>query len=520
MNGAEMLRDELLHNGVTVCFANPGTSEMHFVAALDHEPRMRCILGLQENIVTGAADGYGRMTDSPAATLLHLGPGLANGLANLHNARRARTPIVNVVGDHASWHLKLDAPLTSDIESLAAPMSDFVRRITSADDVAGATAEACDAARRLPGVATLILPADAAWSTADKGYRGTAVAPVPGALPTTRIDAVATLLRQRSDSGARIAFLAGGRALRAPVLGILSGITAGLDGQILTAPLTGRIERGAGRPPVGKIPYPIAAALDCLRDIDVLVRIDAEEPVAFFAYPGLPGRLSKPGCDHVVLATRGDDPRAIVEALADRLGLPHVAPTVVQAPAIGAALPSGILTAEAVAQVVGQCLPEGAIVCDEALTAMGFLYTHTTASAPHDYLQNTGGAIGIGIPLAVGAAIACPGRKVVTVQADGSGMYTLQGLWTQARERLDVLTIVLANRSYAILNHEMRGVGVTKLGENSLRMLNLDDPTLDFVRLAQGMGVDAARAITVAELADLVKSALRRPGPFLIEAVL
>ena len=164
MNGADRLCDVLLANGVDVCFANPGTSEMHFVAALDRKPAMRCVLGLFEGVVTGAADGYARMTRRPAATLLHTGPGLANGLANLHNARRAHSPIINVVGDHASYHLRHDAPLTSDIESLAAPMSDWVRRVKSADAVGETVADAYRAACSIPGVATLILPADSAWN--------------------------------------------------------------------------------------------------------------------------------------------------------------------------------------------------------------------------------------------------------------------------------------------------------------------------------------------------------------------
>ena len=520
MNGAETMRDALLDNGVSICFANPGTSEMHFVAALDHEPRMRCVLGLEENVVTGAADGYGRMTDRPAATLLHLGPGLANGLANLHNARRARTPIVNVVGDHASYHLGLDAPLTSDIESLAEPMSHFVRRITGADDVALATAQACAAARDLPGVATLILPADAAWNTVRPASRAAPGRTALRAVPESQVRAVAMRLRSAARLGQRIAFLVGGRALRARELEGVSRVAASLSARILTGPLSGRIERGAGRVAVEKIPYPIASALGLLQDVDLLVRIDAHEPVAFFAYPGAPGKLTRSDCEHVELATTGEDLLAAIGALAQELGVPATVRPLLQQPASEAPLPSGALTPEAVGCVVGRLVPEGAIVVDEALTAMQFVFSSTIGAAPHEYLQNTGGALGIGIPLAIGAAVACPARKVVTLQADGSGMYTIQGLWTQARERLNILTIVLANRSYAILHHEMRGVGVTELGENSRRMLNLDDPTLDFVRLAQGMGVEAARATNVAELADLMRAALVRPGPFLIEAVL
>ncbi|RUZ81592.1 acetolactate synthase large subunit, partial [Mesorhizobium sp. M7A.F.Ca.CA.001.14.1.1] len=180
MNGADVLCDVLLANDVTVCFANPGTSEMHFVAALDRKPKMRCVLGLFEGVVTGAADGYARMTDRPAATLLHTGPGLANGLANMHNARRAFSPMINIVGDHASYHLPLDAPLTSDIESLAAPMSNWVGRVKGPADVVPAAEAAFRASLTPPGVATLILPADAAWGEVDAVLPGkVTLAPTP-----------------------------------------------------------------------------------------------------------------------------------------------------------------------------------------------------------------------------------------------------------------------------------------------------------------------------------------------------
>ncbi|HUX74275.1 MAG TPA: acetolactate synthase large subunit [Steroidobacteraceae bacterium] len=521
MNGAQLLRDTLLLYGVDVCFANPGTSEMHFVAALDAAPRMRCVLGLQENIVTGAADGFARMADRPAVTLLHLGPGLANGLANLHNARRARVPVINVVGDHASTHLAYDAPLTSDIESLARPMSQFVRRVRGADDVQRATAEVYGAALSPPGVATLILPADAAWSEA-----AAISAPAAAPLPTPRqadaggIRRIAQSLRDCRRSGRRPGLMLSGAALRAPATAIADRIAQACNARLLTETLSGRMERGLGRVVVGKIPYAIRAALEFLKDIDVLVLVGAAPPVGFFAYPGAPGRLTRSDCEHLVLCAAGEDAAGALGALAAELGVPAGVRPRLQAPGSAGAPSGGSLTAEAVCQVVAQLLPEGAIVCDEAVTAGGFLFAHSAASAAHDYLQNAGGAIGNGIPMAVGAAVACADRKVISVQADGSGMYTIQGLWTQARERLDVLTIVLANRAYAILQREMRELGVRELGENARRMLNLGDPDLDFVLLAQGMGVDAARARSVEDFLRLMRFALARRGPFLIEAVL
>src|ERR1700749_752470 len=187
MNGAESLVRTLVAGGVNVCFTNPGTSEMHFVAALDRVEGMRCILGLFEGVVTGAADGYYRMKGTPASTLLHLGPGLANGLANLHNAKKARSGIVNVVGQHATYHIGLNAPLTSDIEGLARPMSDWVKTSPDGKSVSADGMAAIAAAKSSPPqIATLILPADTAWNEAD----GIAQMPAPKQKPGFSSEAV------------------------------------------------------------------------------------------------------------------------------------------------------------------------------------------------------------------------------------------------------------------------------------------------------------------------------------------
>jgi acetolactate synthase-1/2/3 large subunit len=516
MNGADRLCDVLLANDVDVCFANPGTSEMHFVAALDRKPRMRCVLGLFEGVVTAAADGYARMADKPAATLLHLGPGLANGLANLHNARRAFTPIINVVGDHASYHLQHDAPLTSDIESLARPMSHWVRRIADSESVGADTAAAYEAAMSLPGVTTLILPADAAWGeAADKPIqRATVAAPQP--IAPEALKAAAAAVR----SGRRAALFLTNRALRADALEIAGRIAAATGVRLLAQTSNGRIERGAGRVAVDKVPYPVDQAVEMLRDVDVLIVVGAKVPVAFFAYPGKPGRLVRDDCEVIELARIGQDLRGALAWLADELGVGPGAPATVVASRPNEPLPAGQLTSDAISIAVARLLPENAIICDESVTSGRRFFGLSQHAAPHDYLQLTGGAIGIGIPLAAGAAVACPDRKVIGLQADGSGMYTVQGLWTQARENLDVVTIVFSNRAYAILQGEMRNVGVNRFGRNAQRMLSIDEPALDWVAMARGMGVEAGRAATVEEFVKLFEGALSRRGPFLIEAMI
>ena len=516
MNGADVLAEVLLANDVAVCFANPGTSEMHFVAALDRKPELRCVLGLSEGVVTGAADGYARMTGRPVATLLHTGPGLANGLANLHNARRARTPMINIVGDHASYHLPLDAPLTTDIEGLAAPMSNWVRRVNGSLDV-GPTAEAAyRASLSLPGVATMILPADAAWGevAAPSRWRRILLDAPPLPDPQT-VRAVASAIR---DNPGRVGMIVGGTAALADALAVAGRIAAACDVRLFNEVLVAHTQRGLGRVAPARIPYPIDLALAVLKDIDVLVLVGAPEPVAFFAYPGKPGRLVRDDCTVLTLANHGEDLKGALEALHDELGVKRTQSLQLIAPNGDEGYPGGQLTGDAIAVMVAHKLPENSIVCEEAITSVQRFFALLAFAAPHDFIMPTGGAIGAGIPLATGAAIGCPDRKVINLQADGSAMYTVQGLWTQARENLDVTTVIFSNRTYAILHAEMRNVGVQSIGTNARRMLDLDNPPLDWVSLARGLGVEAAIATSCETFSTLLDAALSRQGPFLIEA--
>lgn len=513
MNGADLLCETLLANGIDTCFANPGTSEMHFVAALDRQPRMRCVLGLFEGVVTGAADGYARMADKPAATLLHLGPGLANGLANLHNARRAHSPMVNIVGDHATYHLQHDAPLTSDIDSLAWPMSSWVGRADAADSVGTRTAQAIQAARTgAGGIATLILHADAAW--------GHTSAPVPAiALPPARAKPDPALIAQAGNAlrnGKSTTILVGGDALRAAQLDLLDRIAQQTGARVMAQQANGRMQRGAGRVALDRVPYVIDDALATFRDTQQVILIGAIAPVGFFAYPGKPGSMLPEACQVIALADVNADLAAAVTALADETGL---APAPRLAHRARPPMPAGTLTPDAIAIALAHLMPAQAIICDESVTSGRDFFGTTYGAEPHDFLQLTGGAIGEGIPLAVGAALACPDRKVIGLQADGSGMYTVQGLWTQARERLDVVTIIFANRLYKILHGELLNVGAAAAGENARRMLDLDDPALDWVAISRGMGVEAARTDSCEGFLDLLRAALSRKGPFLIEAI-
>ncbi|MAU98728.1 MAG: acetolactate synthase large subunit [Fulvimarina sp.] len=516
MNGADLLCETLLANDIDVCFANPGTSEMHFVAALDRQPRMRCVLGLFEGVVTGAADGYARMADKPAATLLHLGPGFANGIANLHNARRAATPIVNVVGDHATFHLPYDAPLTSDIESLARPVSHWIGRADLADNVGQRTEEAISAATRSPGqIATLILHADAAWSPTTVKTVGRAPRQVLRQPDMGRIDRAAKALR----SGRRTTIIATGPALREEPLKRLDRIANTAGARLMAQQANGRIRRGSGLPVVDRVPYGVDQALEAFAETEQVILIGAKAPVGFFGYPGKPSSMLPEACEVMDLLADGEDMVAAIEALAEAVGVrPDLAARLAERRS--PAMPSGRLTADAIAAVLAHHMPAEAIVCDESVSSGFGSFLMTSGAEPHDFLQLTGGAFGLGLPMSTGASVACPDRKVIGLQADGSGMYTVQALWTQAREKLDIVTVIFANRRYQILRKELENVGAGAPGENARRMLDLDNPDLDWVQIAAGMGVEAARTDTVEGFADLLASACARKGPFLIEAVI
>ena len=512
LNGAQSLLRTLVDSGVDVCFGNPGTSEMHFVAALDSVPGMRGVLALHEGVVTGAADGYGRMTGRPASTLLHLGPGLANGLSGLHNARRAHTPIVNVIGDHAVHHKGYDAPLESDIGALTSWLGGWTRVCSDTAGVGADAAAAVAAARTAPGaIANLVLPADVSWG--DGGVAATPVdPPAASTVDDARVAAIAKVLR----SGESTVLLIGGSATLERGVRAASRIAVGTGVRVFAETFPGRIERGAGLPTIERLGYLAEQVQWQLTDVRHLVLVGARAPVSFFAYPGRPSELTPDGCQVHVLAELGEDLATALEQLAEEVAA-DAAP--VLADVSRPDLPTGELTPQNWAPVIGAVLPDGAVVADEANTS-GLMIPMVTAGAPrHDVMTLTGGSIGIGLPLAVGAAVACPDRPVVCLQADGSAMYSIAALWTMARENLNVTTVVLSNRAYAILRMELQRVGAEGAGPKAAELLDLSNPDLDFVSLARGMGVAAERAETAEQLADAFRRAQAEPGPHLIEAM-
>ncbi|MFK8052563.1 MAG: acetolactate synthase large subunit [Woeseiaceae bacterium] len=513
MNGAEGLIKTLSAHGVDVCFANPGTSEMQLVAAIDETPGMRAILGLFEGVVTGAADGYGRMTGKPAVTLLHLGPGLGNGLANLHNAKRAGTPVINVVGDHATHHLALDAPLTSDIAGVAKPMSDWVRTSHSPEDLAVAGAEAfATVTQTLSKVATVIAPADHAWS---EGGQEISPAPLsPNPQDTVDVSEVVDQLR----SAKQAALFLGSTALTDEALIIAGRIAEATGARLITETFCARLQRGAGRVATERLPYFGEVAAEFLASVDTLICIGAPPPVSFFAYPDKPGELSPAGAKVIRLVEPGVSAMPALTSLASLLKT-NDQPMILQERQYHD-LADGPLDAKSIGFSLTNRLPENAIVSDEAATAGLAMFNITAGAAPHDWLMLTGGSIGQGLPVAVGAAVACPDRKVVALQADGGAMYTLQSLWTMARENLDVTVVLVNNSSYAILNIELARVGVSDPGPKALSLLDLSQPNLDWCALSEGMGVPAEHATTIETFDQALERALACKGPRLIDAVI
>ena len=513
MNGAESLVTTLLNGGVNVSFANPGTSEMHYVAALDKIKGMHCVLCLFEGVATGAADGFARMAERPAATLLHLGPGLGNGIANLHNAKKARSPVVNIVGDHARHHLEHDAPLTSDIIGLARPVSAWVKTSASSTMVGRDGAEAIASACKPPGqVATLILPADTAWNGG--GVIGSVPKiPQPEEVEDSKVENAAEFIRGTDET----LILLGADALMENSLKTVAKIQAKTGVQILAEGMNARVQRGAGRLSVERIPYPVPQALEILRNFRQILLVGASTPVGFFAYPDLPSQLTPEGCRVETLASPGQDCVGALEKLASAVNASNIRPVLktLDKPQ----KPIGPLSVDNIAAAIGALIPENAIIVDESITTGRNFFSYTSGALPHDWLQNCGGSIGLGLPMAIGAAVACPDRKVICLESDGSGMYCPQALWTQAREGLDITTLIFANRSYNILVGEFAGVGAGAPGPTATDMLSLERPVIDWVAFSKSLGVEASRVDNSHDLYVAMERALSVEGPSLVEII-
>ena len=514
MNGAESMLETLINNGVEVCFSNPGTSEMHMVAAIGKTPGMRSILSLFEGVCSGAADGYGRMTGKPACTLLHLGPGLSNASANLHNAFKANSPVINLIGDHATYHKKYNAPLNSDVIGLAQPISHWVRSVADAQSLPFDAADAVVAANVKPGqIATLIIPADCAWnnSAAPVGKRE-----MPSAL-RVQDEAVKTAA-QLLGNGKTTILLMSNLALSERCIELADQVSQATGAKIFCDTFTTRIARGEGRCPIERLGYFAEQATVQIKDAEQLIMIGTKAPVGFFAYPGKASEFYAEGSRLHTLAEVSEDAEDALQKLVDELDAGNL--ILRRQPLSKPGLASGSLSPETVARAITELMPTDAIVVDESATAGFLIYPLSETAEPHEWLSLTGGSIGYGLPTSVGAAVACPDRKVICLHGDGGAMYTIQALWTMARENLDICVVIFANRKYQILQIELARVGAQSMNKKTLDMLDLSNPDLDFVKMAEGMGVKARRATTAEEFNNLFSAAMTEQGPMLIETML
>lgn len=516
MNGAELLLKTAVNAGIEVCFTNPGTTELPMVSAFDSIPGIHPVLGLFEGCCTGAADGYGRMADKPAMTLLHLGPGLAYGLANLHNAKRAHTPVFNVIGEHATWHRPFDPPLTMDIEELADTVSGWQCSPVSVQSISQDTADAVCAA--LQGqVATLIFPHDCQWSEVSD-EKIVQPKPSPGHVDQNSIEYAARHL----TADKKTALVLGGRALRRRGLLAAARIKAITGCDLLSETSPARMDHGVGIPEVTRIPYFPGKAIELLSQYPVLVLAGAREPLVFFGYESGKSKLLTEAQQAVHISAGQPNLPQALEKLATAVDAPQsddsnaLSEGSIRRPE----LPQGSLSAQKACAVLAALQPEGAIIVDESVTAGGAYYSMAAGAPQHSWLTLTGGAIGQGMPCAVGAAIACPDRPVINLQADGSAMYTVQALWMQARESLNITTLICSNRSYNILNIELMRAGKNKPGPNAQTLMDLENPPLDWVHISKGMGVPATSVDSAEQLAKELTKALNETGPHLIEMII
>jgi len=516
MNGAEIILKTARDAGVEICFANAGTTELTLVAAFDTVSGIRPVLGLFEGVCTGAADGFGRMKQKPAMTLLHLGPGFANGIANLHNARRARTPVFNIIGQHASWHLTADPPLNMDIACLVKTVSGWQRSSRSVNALAQDTADAL-AASLYGQISTIIVSADYQWSE----YEGKSVK-MPhfefDSFDQKKIEAAAKLIKKSTKP----ALVLGGRTLRKPGLTTAAKIKAATGCDLLMVTFPAYFDSGEGSPLLKRIPYFPEQASALLGEYDSFILVGAEEPVALFGYKGGKSHYLANSQKWIRIDTEKQDAAAVLQALAEELGASSSKDNIssLLAKYELPPPPTGKLTAQKMCAAIAALQPENCIIVDEGVTSSASYYSIAPTLKPYSHLTLTGGAIGQGMPCALGAALACPDRKVINIEADGSAMYTLQALWSQAHEKTNVITLICSNRKYFTIEYECLRAGYSSLGKEAKALMSLDNPPLDWVKLSRGMNVPAVSVSTAEELVKELKAALNQSGPHLIEVVL
>lgn len=516
VNGAEALVATLEACGVTACFANPGTTELEIVAALDRSAGIRSVPVLFEGVAVGAADGFGRMSGIPGAALLHTGAGFPNGLSAVLNAAKASSPSIAIVGDHPlairEWNHVIASGV--DIERVAAPYAKWVRRsrlTTVGQDAADAFAAACSAPG---GPATLVVPSDVAWSAgAEPGRPSAAQKPSPVSAEAVLQAAYALRL-----PGEAALVLHGEATVDPAALRAAADIAATTGCRVMAR--ASRIVRGPDFLPVEFLPYSPMLAIEALKGIRHLVLVGAHPPIMPWTYPDRSApMMADPECRIWTLARPEENVVDALTTLAAEIGgdrsraAPQPAPGMAPVPA------SGTVTPDALAQSIAALIPENAIVIDESVTTGRSFYQVSAASRPHDWLRNLGGALGYGQPVAIGSAIACPDRKVIVLQGDGAAMYTPQSLWTIAHEGLNVLVVIFANRSYEVLRVDMRLRHQNVDGAVNHALTDLGTPAIDWAGLARSLGIRSARLDSMQAFNEAFAREAQTAEPALLEVI-
>ncbi len=513
MMGAQWMLKSAAAAGIEVCFANPGTTELPFVAAMDRATEIRPLLGLFEGVCSGAADGYYRIRRKPAMTLTHLGPGFANAIANFHNARRARSAIFNVIGEHMSWHVAADPPLASDIESLARPVSAGVWRADTPATLHNATVGALQGLQQRGGIQTLILPMD----LQEDPVQHSIAAPVAAQAAADYDAAAVATVAADITAGRKVLLYLGADALGEAALRRLARLAALPNVELVGETFPAASEHGRGLPAIKRLVALAEKAHPYLLGFERVAVLAAEPPVAFFGARGLPSHLGDPARMATVCGPGGRVAEALEELLA------RVRPAAAPASTVQRVSDTDLgesLTPESASRVVAAHLPANAIVSAEGAT-LGFPFNALASQAErHTTIVLTGGAIGQGLPSAFGASVAAPDRKVVALQSDGSALFTIQALWSMAREGSDVVVILASNQRYNILINEMSRNGYALTSPPVRDLLNLARPAVDWQALSTSFGVPSNRVESVSALRRAFQAALAERGPRLIEVVL
>ena len=515
MNGAAAFFKSIVDNGIDTIFACPGTSEMQVVDEVGYS-NLRVVLCLFENSVTGMADGYARMLDKPALGMVHVTCGLTNALANMHNARIANSRMIIFGGGVHVAH-EVNEPVHSMLQRqpyVAQIAAQCVIEARSPDQLAAAATQALKASNDGAGKIVYVYgPNNAVWGESSFQGKLTSSAEQRQRVSTATISSIADTLK----AGKKTAFILDNLALREEGLEILGRIAEGAGGRLFREWLPSRIAMGAGRVRTETLPYGGAEGRELLSEFDQIVLVGAKIPVCPFSYENQPWVKIPENCNVHTLATADHDILAALEELATQLDLPEKASNRYNRKP--GEPPTGPLSGNSIVQSLSILMPADSIVLDEAMLENVMFPLLMDGAAPFDFMAACpGGAIGAGPPVACGAAIACPNRKVILLEGDFSLMQGNTALWSMAQHNLDICVINYNNEGSASLSTELARVRQGEAQPKSIELLRIRKPTIDYAAMAESMGVPASRAETAEEFHLQLTKAMSTKGPHFIDA--